>query len=62
LAAVKNQAQANVYKKWLSEKRVFLAHWDTETRDNQWEFLEMASKRGVLGKVPSKEKYSMILE
>ena len=62
LAAVKNQAQANVYKKWLGEKRVFLAEWNRETRDNQWKFLEMAAKRGVLGKVPSKEKHGLILE
>ncbi len=62
LAAVRNQAQAEVYKKWLGAKRIFLARWDRETRDKQWEFLEMASRHGVLGKVPSKEKYGLILE
>ena len=62
LAAVKNKAQAEVYKKWLKDKRVFLAKWDRETRDKQWEFLEMASRHGVLGSVPSKEKHGLILE
>jgi ABC-type nitrate/sulfonate/bicarbonate transport system substrate-binding protein len=62
LAAVKNQAQANVYKKWLKEKRVYLARWDQDVIDAQWDFLEMAVKRGVLKKVPSKAKHAMILE
>jgi len=62
LAAVKNQTQANVYKKWFSEKKIFMSKWDVETRDNQWKFLEMAAKHGVLGKVPSKEKIGLILE
>jgi len=62
LAAVKNEAQANVYKKWLSEGKLFMSKWDVETRDNQWKFLEMAAKRGVLGKVPPKEKHGLILE
>lgn len=62
LAAVKNQAQANVYKKWLKNKRVFLARWDQEVIDAQWQFLEMAVKRGALKKVPSKAKHALILE
>lgn len=62
LAAVKNKAQAEVYKKMLREKRIFLAEWTRETRDKQWQFLEMAKKHGVLGDVPSKEKYGLILE
>ena len=62
LAAVKNKAQAEVYKKMLKENRVFLARWDRETRAKQWQFLEMASKHGVLGKVPSMEKTGLILE
>jgi len=39
-----------------------MARWDVKTRDNQWKFLEMAAKQGVLGKVPSKEKVGLILE
>ena len=62
LAAVKNKAQAEVYKKWLKEKRIFLAQWNRKVIDTQWKFLEMAAKRGVLGKVPSKEKHALILE
>jgi len=46
----------------MKEKGVFLARWDRETRAKQWKFLEMASKRGVLGKVPSMEKHGLILE
>jgi len=62
LAAVKNQAQADVYKKWLRNKRVFLARWDQEVIDGQWKFLEMAKKHGVLGKLPSKKNHLLILE
>ncbi len=62
LAAVKNKAQAETYKKWLGEKRVFLAHWDQKVIDSQWQFLEMAVKHGVLKKVPSKKKHGLILE
>ena len=62
LAAVKNQAQANVYKKWLAQKRVFLAEWNQEVIDSQWKFLEMAAKRGVLKGVPSSKKVALILE
>ncbi len=62
LAAVKNKAQADVYKKWLTGHRVFLSTWDKKTRDKQWEFLHMAAKHGVLGKVPSKEKHGLILK
>ena len=62
LAAVKNKAQAAVYKKWFKEKRVFLARWDREVIDSQWKFLEMAAKNGVLKKIPAKEKVALILE
>ena len=62
LAAVKNKAQAEVYKKWLKEKRVYLAKWNREVVDNQWKFLELAKKHGVLKKIPPKNKTAMILE
>ena len=61
LAAVKNKAQADVYRKWLSEKRVFLTRWDQEVVDAQWKFLEMAKQRGVLTKIPDKKKTGLIL-
>ncbi len=61
LAAVKNKAQANTYKRWLKEKKIWLAKWDREVIDSQWEFLEMASKRGVLTKIPDKKKHGLIL-
>ena len=62
LAAVKNQAQAEIYKKWLGQKRVYLAKWNQEVVDNQWRFLELAKKHGVLKKIPPKDKTAMILE
>lgn len=62
LAAVKNKAQADVYKKWMSQERVFLARWDRQVVDAQWEFLEMAKKHGVLKKVPPKNTTALILE
>ena len=62
LAAVKNQAQAEIYKKWLKAERVYLARWDREVVDAQWEFLEMAKRHGVLKKVPPKDTTAMILE
>ena len=62
LAAVKNQAQADTYRKWLKERKIYLARWDRETRRKQWDFLKMAQKRGVLGKLPDMEKHGLILE
>ena len=62
LAAVKNKAQAETYKKWLKENRIYLARWDRETRRKQWDFLKMAQKVGVLGKLPDMEKHGLILE
>ena len=62
LAGVKSKAQAEVYKKWLVGERIFLAKWDTETRDNQWAFLEMARRVGVLTKIPAKETTGLVLK
>ncbi len=60
-AAVKNKAQAETYKSWLKQGKIFLAKWDQEVINAQWEFLEMAKKRGVLTKIPSKKKHGLIL-
>ena len=46
----------------LKANRIYLARWDREVIDAQWKFLEMASKHGVLGKVPDKNKVALILE
>ncbi len=62
LSGVKNQAQADVYRRMFSEKRIFLAEWNQKVIDTQWAFLETAVKTGVLEKVPSKEKHALILE
>jgi len=61
MAAVKNQAQADTYEKWLTSGKMLITKWDEETRDKQWEFLHMAKKHGILKKVPSKEKHGLIL-
>lgn len=61
LAAVKTPAEAKVYKRWLKEKRFFLDRWDSHVIDVQWKFLEIAKRVGVLSKVPSKEKHTMVL-
>ena len=61
LAAVKTPAQAETYKKWLKQKKIYLARWDREVVDSQWKFLEVAKKAGVIDKVPSKKKHGLIL-
>ena len=61
LAGVKNPAQAEVYKKWLKEKKIFLARWDREVIESQWKFIEMAKTVGVIGNVPSSKKHALIL-
>ena len=61
LAAVKSKAQAETYKSWLKQKKVFLARWDREVVDAQWKFLEVAQRHGVIDKVPSKKKHGLIL-
>ena len=60
-AAVKSKAQAETYKSWLKQKKVFLARWDREVVDAQWKFLEVAQRHGVIDKVPSKKKHGLIL-
>lgn len=59
LASVTNPAEIATYKKWLAEKRIFLAHWDRKTADAEWEFLESAKKHGLLDAVPSEQKYAL---
>ena len=61
LAGVTTPAAVATYKKWLGEKRIFLAHWDQNVADAQWQFLEMAKQHGVLDAVPVKEKHALIL-
>ena len=61
LAAVKNKAQAETYKSWLKQGKFFLARWDQEVINAQWEFLKLAKKHGVLTKIPSKKKHGLIL-
>jgi ABC-type nitrate/sulfonate/bicarbonate transport system substrate-binding protein len=62
LAGVTTPDAIATYKKWLGEKRIFLAHWDQKVVDAQWKFLEMAKRYGILDEVPSKEKHALILE
>jgi ABC-type nitrate/sulfonate/bicarbonate transport system substrate-binding protein len=62
LAGVTTPAAIATYRKWLGEKRLFLAHWDRKVVDAEWQFLEMAKRYGVLDEVPAKEKHALILE
>ncbi len=62
LAGVKSDAEAETYKKWLKEDKIFLTKWNSEVIDAQWKFLEMAKKHGVLTKIPSKKKVALILK
>jgi ABC-type nitrate/sulfonate/bicarbonate transport system substrate-binding protein len=62
LAGVKSPATIAVYKKWLGEKKVFLADWDQKAVDAQWQFLEMAKKFGVLPAVPDKKTHALMIE
>lgn len=61
LAGVTSPAAAVTYKKWLGEKRIFLADWDQKVVDAQWQFLEMAKRHNVLDEIPAKEKHALIL-
>jgi ABC-type nitrate/sulfonate/bicarbonate transport system substrate-binding protein len=61
LAGVTTPATAAVYKKWLGEKKIFLAEWDQKVVDAQWQFLEMAKRHGVLPEVPDKSKHALVL-
>jgi NitT/TauT family transport system substrate-binding protein len=62
LAGVTTPAEIATYKKWLSEKRIFLAHWDQKVIDAEWQFLDTAKQHGVLDKVPAKDSHALVLE
>lgn len=62
LAGVTSPAAIAIYKKWLGEKRVFLAEWDEKAVDAQWQFLEMAHHLGVLPAVPDKKAHALLVE
>lgn len=56
LAGVTNAAETDEYKFYLEKRRLFLTRWDEKTINAQWQFLELAKKTGIIGKVPSKDK------
>jgi ABC-type nitrate/sulfonate/bicarbonate transport system substrate-binding protein len=62
LAGVTTPDAVATYKKWLSEKRIFLAQWDQKVVDAEWQFLELAKKHGILDAVPDKAKHAIILQ
>jgi ABC-type nitrate/sulfonate/bicarbonate transport system substrate-binding protein len=62
LAGVTTKAAADTYKKFLGEKRLFLAHWDRKTADAEWKFLELAKAHGVIDKVPPMDKHAMLFD
>jgi NitT/TauT family transport system substrate-binding protein len=61
LAGVSSPEAITVYKKWLGEKKIFLAEWDQKVADSQWAFLEMAKKYGVLPAVPNQKEHALVL-
>jgi ABC-type nitrate/sulfonate/bicarbonate transport system substrate-binding protein len=61
LAGVSTPAAAAVYKKWLGEKKLFLADWDQKAVDAQWAFLDLCKKYGILPEVPDKAAHAMVL-
>ncbi|HEU0155166.1 MAG TPA: ABC transporter substrate-binding protein [Stellaceae bacterium] len=62
LAGIKGPAAIATYKKWLGEKRLFLAEWTKKAVGAQWQFLEMAKANGVLDKVPEEKKYAQLVQ
>jgi ABC-type nitrate/sulfonate/bicarbonate transport system substrate-binding protein len=60
-AAVKTSAEAETYKKWFKEKRIFLARWNSKVVDAQWKFLEIAKRAGEIKVVPAKKKHGLVL-
>jgi ABC-type nitrate/sulfonate/bicarbonate transport system substrate-binding protein len=61
LASVTTPAEIATYKKWLGEKRIFLAHWDSKVVDAEWKFLEVAKQHGIIDAVPDKAKHALLL-
>jgi ABC-type nitrate/sulfonate/bicarbonate transport system substrate-binding protein len=61
MAGVTTPAAHAVYKKWLGEKKLFLARWDQKAIDAQWQFLEMAKKYGILPAVPDEKTHALAL-
>lgn len=61
IAGITKKDEAQTYKDWMAKQRIFIADWNQEVVDSQWKFLEMAKERGVLEKVPDKQKYGLIL-
>jgi hypothetical protein len=61
LAGVSTPAAIGVYKKWLGEKKLFLAEWDQKAIDAQWAFLELCKKYGILAAVPDKAQHALVL-
>ena len=60
-AGVTTAAQIETYKKWLAEKRIFMTEWNRKSIDAQWQFLELAKHYGILDKVPSEQKYALLV-
>lgn len=61
MGGIRNDAERDTYKDWLAKRKIFIAEWNKEIVDSQWKFLEMAQKRGVLGKIPDKNKVGLVL-
>ncbi len=60
-AGVTSQEQADVYKEWLTEGKIFLTEWNQEVIDAQWNFLEVSKRTGVITEIPDKDRHALIL-
>ena len=61
-AGVTSQEQADVYKQWLAEGKIFLTEWNQEVIDAQWSFLEVSKRTGVIEEIPDKDRHARILK
>jgi NitT/TauT family transport system substrate-binding protein len=62
LAGVTTSETVATYKKWLGERKIFLAEWDQKVVDAQWQFLELAKRHGIIDEVPAKDKHALVLQ
>ena len=61
LAGVTKPAEIATYKKWLAEKKIFLARWDRKVVDAEWKFLQTAKKHDIISNVPSEKKAALLV-
>jgi hypothetical protein len=61
IAGITNPKEVATYATWLSAGKVFFMEWNKKVADAQWEFLNLATKNGILDKVPSEKEHALFL-